>query len=135
MRRLLRDAGAGQRELVARQEAGGAEPRTLLTDCPGAVSEDGRDESRTHQHTCPELYRQLRKEPFWFACRVRREFTWVWMRGYVARSLSSGGAPFLMTDRGTCIPQGRVSEDDMGEDLNEIARVPQVPAGRVDLDF
>ncbi len=45
--------------MVARREAGGAEPRTLLTDCPGAVSEDGRDESRTHQHTCPELYRQL----------------------------------------------------------------------------
>jgi len=50
-------AGARQHETAARLEAGGAEPRNLPTDCPSAVSENGRDESRTHKHTCIELYR------------------------------------------------------------------------------
>jgi hypothetical protein len=52
-------AGARQRETAARQEAGGAEPRNLPTDCPSAVSENGGDESRTHKHTCPQLYRRM----------------------------------------------------------------------------
>jgi hypothetical protein len=43
--------------MAARQEADGAEPRDLPTDCPSAVSENGRDESRTHQHTCQRPYR------------------------------------------------------------------------------
>ena len=49
-------AGARQHKMAARQEAGGAEPRNLPTDCPSAVSENGRDESRTHQHTYRQLY-------------------------------------------------------------------------------
>src|SRR5688572_31621380 len=49
-------AGARQRETAARQEAGGAEPRNVPTNCPSAVSENGGDESRTHQHTCARLY-------------------------------------------------------------------------------
>ena len=49
--------------MAARQEADGAEPRDLPTDCPSAVSENGRDESRTHQHTCPQLYRWMVGSP------------------------------------------------------------------------
>ena len=49
--------------MAARQEAGGAEPRDLPTDRPSAVSENGRDESRTHQHTCPQLYRRMVGSP------------------------------------------------------------------------
>jgi len=44
-------AGARQRETAARQEAGGAEPRNLPTDCPSAVSETaGTSHGRTSTH-------------------------------------------------------------------------------------
>src|SRR4051794_8307701 len=58
MRRLLRDRqGPGNAEWPPGIEAGGAEPRSYLRDCPSAVSGNGGDESRRHQHTCRQLYR------------------------------------------------------------------------------
>ncbi|MDX6237448.1 MAG: hypothetical protein QOG10_2263 [Kribbellaceae bacterium] len=43
--------GAWQRETAARQEAGGAEPWNLPTDCPSAVSETaGTSHGRTSTH-------------------------------------------------------------------------------------
>src|SRR5450759_1756344 len=49
-------AGARQRETAARQEAGGAEPRNLPTDCPSAVSKTagtshGRTSTHAHDYT------------------------------------------------------------------------------------
>jgi catechol 2,3-dioxygenase-like lactoylglutathione lyase family enzyme len=61
-------AGARQRETAARQEAGGAEPRNLPTDCPSAVSETagtshGRTSTHAHNSTLAPERPQMTNNP------------------------------------------------------------------------
>jgi hypothetical protein len=52
-------AGARRRRMPPGREPAARNRETYLQTVPGAVSENGRDESRTHQHTCSQLYRRM----------------------------------------------------------------------------
>jgi hypothetical protein len=58
-------AGARQRETAARQEAGGAEPENLPSDCPSAVSETA---GASHGHTSTHAHNSTDE---WSGRRVR----------------------------------------------------------------
>ena len=52
-------AGARRRRMPPGRKPAARNRETYLQTVPGAVSENGRDESRTHQHTCSQLYRRM----------------------------------------------------------------------------